>query len=122
MPLRDGGLPALPGTDLAEAVRHEGELVGALSLKKRPGEGVSSADRRLVEELAGQAALLLANTRLRARLTDRLDERHLEVLVCRYVDDMSQDEIAEHLSTSRKTIGKRLARIRDEVIALRGAT
>ncbi len=57
-----------------------------------------------------------------ARLTDRLDERHLEVLVCRYVDDMTQDEIAEHLSTSRKTIGKRLARIRDEVIALRGAT
>jgi len=55
-------------------VRHEGELVGALSLTKRPGEGVSSADRRLVEELAGQAALLLANTRLRSRLSDRLAE------------------------------------------------
>nr|MBA3277595.1 hypothetical protein [Geodermatophilaceae bacterium] len=41
VPLRDGGLPALPGTDLAEAVRHEGELVGALSLTKRPGEGVN---------------------------------------------------------------------------------
>ena len=55
---------------------------------------------------------------LLARLTDRLDERHLEVLVCRYVDEMTQDEIAEHLDTSRKTIGKRLARIRDEVLAL----
>nr|MDQ3577735.1 histidine kinase [Actinomycetota bacterium] len=67
-------LPELPGADLAQAVRHEGELVGALSLAKRPGEGVSTADRRLVGELAGQAALLLANTRLRSRLTDRLAE------------------------------------------------
>jgi RNA polymerase sigma factor (sigma-70 family) len=58
---------------------------------------------------------------LLARLGDRLDEAHMEVLVCRFVDDMTQDEIAEHLGTSRKTIGKRLARIRDEVLALQGA-
>lgn len=58
---------------------------------------------------------------LLARLSDRLDGAHLEVLVCRFVDDMTQDEIAEHLGTSRKTIGKRLARIRDEVLALREA-
>ncbi len=66
-------LPELDGV-LFQPVRHEGQLVGSLSLAKRPGEGVSSADRRLVEELAGQAALLLANTRLRSRLGDRLDE------------------------------------------------
>jgi signal transduction histidine kinase len=65
--------PALPA-DLARAVRYEGQLVGALSLTKRPGEGVSTADRRLVEELAGQAALLLVNTRLRSRLNDRVEE------------------------------------------------
>ena len=65
--------PELDGV-LVQAVRHEGQLVGALSLAKRPGEGASSADRRLVEELAGQAALLLANTRLRSRLGDRLEE------------------------------------------------
>ena len=58
---------------------------------------------------------------LMTQLVARLDERHLEVLVCRFVDDMTQDEMAEHLRTSRKTIGKRLARIRDEVLAL-GAT
>jgi len=68
------GLPDLPGADLVQPVRQDGQLVGALSLTKRPGEGVSSADRRLVEELAGQAALLLANTRLRSRLADRLTE------------------------------------------------
>lgn len=67
-------LPVLAGADLTVPVRHEGQLVGALSLTKRPGEGLSSGDRRLVEELAGQAALLLANTRLRARLTDRMAE------------------------------------------------
>jgi RNA polymerase sigma-70 factor (ECF subfamily) len=84
---------------------------------------------RLLEREA-QAAAPIGRVRLEdevvgvgliAALADRLDEGHLEVLVCRFVDDMTQDEIAAHLSLSRKTIGKRLDRIRDEVIALRGA-
>ncbi len=58
---------------------------------------------------------------LLARLQERLDRAHMEVLVCRYLDDMSQEEIAEHLGTSRKTVGKRLQRIRDQVAALGGA-
>lgn len=57
-----------------------------------------------------------------AALADRLDEGHMEVLVARFVDDMTQEEIAEHLGLSRKTIQKRLDRIRDEVIALRAAS
>jgi len=60
--------------------------------------------------------------RLLAGLVDRLDQAHLEVLVCRFVDDMTQDEIAAHLGVSRKTIGKRIDRIRDEVIAMREAS
>jgi DNA-directed RNA polymerase specialized sigma24 family protein len=32
---------------------------------------------------------------------------------------MTQDEIAEHLGVSRKTIGKRLDRIREAVVKLR---
>lgn len=55
---------------------------------------------------------------LLARLTERLDARAMEVLVCRYIDEMTQDEIAAHLSTSRKTVGKRLARIRAALEAL----
>jgi RNA polymerase sigma factor (sigma-70 family) len=55
-----------------------------------------------------------------AALADRLDQAHMEVLVGRFVDDMTQEELAAHLGLSRKTIGKRLDRIRDEVIALRG--
>jgi len=54
-----------------------------------------------------------------AALAEKLDASHMEVLVARFVDDMTQEEIADHLGLSRKTIGKRLDRIRDEVIALR---
>lgn len=61
----------------------------------------------------------VVGVRLLAALADTLDEGHLEVLVARFVDDMTQDEIAAQLGLSRKTIGKRLDRIRDAVIALR---
>ncbi len=54
-----------------------------------------------------------------ASLAERLDEAHMQVLVARFVDDMTQDEIAAHLDVSRKTIGKRLERIREAVLALR---
>jgi len=47
-----------------------------------------------------------------------LDEGDCEVLAYRYLDDMTQDEIAELLGLSRKTIGKRLDRIRDTVARL----
>jgi RNA polymerase sigma-70 factor (ECF subfamily) len=53
-----------------------------------------------------------------AKLAGRLDKRSLEILVCRYVDDMTQEETAELLGTSRKTVGKKLARIREHVRAL----
>ncbi|HTJ43927.1 MAG TPA: sigma-70 family RNA polymerase sigma factor [Kofleriaceae bacterium] len=83
---------------------------------------------RLLEREAGAVAPRarvrcddhVIGTQLLARLADRLDEGHLEVLVCRFFDDMTQEEIAEHLDLSRKTIGKRLAKIRDEVVALAG--
>jgi len=58
---------------------------------------------------------------LMTALADRLDDHHMQVLVSRFLDDMTQDEIAAQLGVSRKTVGKRLDRIRDEVIALRGA-
>jgi RNA polymerase sigma factor (sigma-70 family) len=59
---------------------------------------------------------------LLVKLSDRLDSKCLEVLVCRYYDDMSQEETAKHLGTSRKTVGKRLAKIRAAVADLMGAT
>ena len=52
------------------------------------------------------------------KLVRELDSDHCELLVYRYLDDMSQDEIAELTGISRKTIGKRLARARDAVLRL----
>jgi RNA polymerase sigma-70 factor (ECF subfamily) len=81
-------------------------------LLARRGEAAAPLSRvRLEDEVVGLGLI--------AALADRLDEGHLEVLVARFVDDMTQDEIAAHLGVSRKTVGKRLDRIRDHVIALR---
>lgn len=71
-------------------------------------------------EACGRCEEQVVGLQLLARLTDRLDRAHLEVLVCRFVDEMTQDEVAEHLGISRKTVGKRLGRIRDELVALGG--
>lgn len=80
-------------------------------LARQPAAAAPLARVPLEDELVG--------LRLIAALAERLDEAHLEVLVCRFIDDMTQDEIAAHLRLSRKTIGKRLDRIRDAVSALR---
>jgi RNA polymerase sigma factor (sigma-70 family) len=52
---------------------------------------------------------------LLAKLMDRLDKKSLEVLIYRYFDDMSQEEIADLLGTSRKTVGKRIKKIKEQV-------
>ena len=82
-------------------------------LLEREGAAAAPVGRvRLEDEVVGVGLI--------AALAERLDEGHMQVLVCRFVDDMTQEEIAAHLDLSRKTIGKRLDRIRDEVIRLRG--
>jgi RNA polymerase sigma-70 factor (ECF subfamily) len=49
---------------------------------------------------------------LLAALGDRLGDELGELLVYRYFDEMTQEEIAELTQLSRKTIGKRLEQIR----------
>lgn len=68
---------------------------------------------RLEDEIVGAGLI--------AKLAERLDAAHMEVLIARFVDDLTQEEIATHLRLSRKTIGKRLDRIRDELVAIREA-
>ena len=55
---------------------------------------------------------------LMLKLVDRLDEACAEVLVFRYFDDLTQEEIADLQAVSRKTVGARLARVREAVHAL----
>ena len=59
---------------------------------------------------------------LLAKLVRELDDDHCQVLTYRYVDDMTQDEIATLLGLSRKTIGHRLDRIREVVAKVAGMT
>lgn len=49
---------------------------------------------------------------LLARLAGELDDKTFDVLVLLYVDDLTQDEAAEACGTSRRTIGKRVQKIR----------
>ncbi len=57
---------------------------------------------------------------LLTKLVRELDHSHCEVLVSRYLDDMTQEEIAQLLGLSRKTIGHRLDRIREVMEKLAG--
>jgi RNA polymerase sigma factor (sigma-70 family) len=59
---------------------------------------------------------------LLTKLSARLDRQSVEILVYRFVDDMSQEEIASLLGLSRKTIGHRLDRISQTVRELADET
>jgi signal transduction histidine kinase len=67
-------LPAIPDADRAVAVRHQGELLGALSVSKREGESLTPIEEKLLEDLAHQAGLVLKNVGLTADLQRRLEE------------------------------------------------
>jgi signal transduction histidine kinase len=74
MPMRDGILPALLGATRSVEVRHQGELLGALSVNKRRGEALTPIEQKLVDDLAHQAGLVLKNVGLTADLQARLED------------------------------------------------
>jgi signal transduction histidine kinase len=98
VPTRGDDLPGLPGIDLAVPVRDHGELLGALAVTPQRGETFTPANRKLVEDLASQAGLVLRNVRLieelrasRQRLVAAQDEerRRLE----RNIHDGAQQQL-----------------------------
>jgi signal transduction histidine kinase len=70
----DGLLPPVNGASRLVEVRHQGELLGALSVTKRAGEALTPVEENLLTDLAGQAGLVLRNVGLTADLQARLDE------------------------------------------------
>ncbi|HET7237057.1 MAG TPA: histidine kinase [Actinomycetota bacterium] len=64
----DDELPVLAAASIAVPVRHEGELLGALSVTKPPAEPLTPTEERLVDDLAHQAGLVLRNAALIAEL------------------------------------------------------
>jgi signal transduction histidine kinase len=72
--VRDQVLPKVPGADRAVAVRHQGELLGALTVTKRVGESLTPIEETLLDDLANQAGLVLKNVGLTAELLARLED------------------------------------------------
>lgn len=60
--------------DRVAVVRHQGETLGALTVKKRPGEPMTPVEDKLVSDLASQAGQVLRNVRLTSELKARLRE------------------------------------------------
>jgi signal transduction histidine kinase len=63
-----------PGTDHILPVRYQGELLGALSVTKRPGESLTPTEGKLLIDLAAQVGLVLRNVGLWEELTARLED------------------------------------------------
>jgi signal transduction histidine kinase len=99
-PLRAEGteLPRFAEGERAFAVRHQGELLGALSVATSRREPLNPTQEKLIADLAGQAGLILRNVRLieelrasRQRLVTAQDEerRRLE----RNIHDGAQQQL-----------------------------
>jgi signal transduction histidine kinase len=67
-------LPGIPDADRVVEVRHQGELLGALSVTKRQGESLTPVEEKLLDDLASQAGLVLKNVGLSSELLARLED------------------------------------------------
>jgi signal transduction histidine kinase len=77
--------PAIPRAmaDRVAEVRHQGEALGALTVKKRSAEPFTPVEVKLVDDLAAQAGQVLRNVRLTSELQARLDEIQSQALELR---------------------------------------
>jgi signal transduction histidine kinase len=71
--MQNGALPDLQ-RDTVVAVSHAGELLGALAVDKKRGETMNTVEHKLINDLAGQAGLVLKNAGLNQELLARLEE------------------------------------------------
>src|SRR6476620_314374 len=76
----------VPGATATVPVRYQGELLGALSVTKAPGEALTSADSKLLADVASQAGMVLRNVGLieelraaRQRLVAAQDEERRKI-------------------------------------------
>jgi signal transduction histidine kinase len=74
LPLAGEDLPPFVGMDRAMPVRYRGELLGALSIRKPPGEPLTPGEAKLLTDLAAQAGLVLRNVRLNEELRTHVVE------------------------------------------------
>jgi signal transduction histidine kinase len=68
------GAGVVTATEMREPIRHQGELLGALSIVKRPGESITPTEDKLVRDLAAQAGLVMRNVALTGQLMDHVEQ------------------------------------------------
>jgi signal transduction histidine kinase len=66
--------PASSSSSMFEPVRHQGELLGGLSIEKKPGDAISATEEKLVRDLAAQAGLVMRNVALTEQLMDHIEQ------------------------------------------------
>ncbi len=74
LPITGPEIPWIDGVANAVAVRHQGELYGALSVVKAGTDTLTPTEEKLMGALGRQAGLVLRNMRLTADLRARLEE------------------------------------------------
>jgi signal transduction histidine kinase len=125
-----GGIPEFPHDERAFPVRHQGELLGALSVTTSRREPLNETQERLLENLAGQAGLVLRNVRLieelrasRQRLVAAQDQerRRLE----RNIHDGAQQQLvalAVKIRLARTMTGRDVEKAQSLLDELQGET
>ena len=98
VPLRDSETPFIPGAEHVFPVRHQAELLGAIAVAAPANEPITSADERLLADLASHAGLVLRNVRLieelrasRQRLVTAQDQERRRIE--RNLHDGAQQEL-----------------------------
>src|SRR5215831_14095228 len=98
LPVDGEAMPGLPGADLSIPVVHQGELLGAISVKMPKDEPLRPAGEQLVADVASQAGLVLSNAGLigdlrasRQRLVAAQDEERRRIE--RNIHDGAQQDL-----------------------------
>ena len=113
LPMSNGSLPDMSDATKLVEVRHQGELLGALSVNKRRGETLTPIEQKLVDDLAHQAGLVLKNVGLSADLQAQLDELrasrqrlvHAQDLERRRLERNLHDGAQQHLVALKVKLG-----------------
>ena len=113
-----------PDTDIAQptlvlGIDHAGKPIGDLAIVKQASEPLRSAERSLLEDLAGHAGIALQNARLTLDLEARAEElasQNEELRLSRErlvtVRDAQRRRLEQEL---RDGVGAEIARIRDQI-------
>jgi signal transduction histidine kinase len=110
LPLSGQAVPALDSGDHMVGVLHQGEMLGALSVRKRRGESLTPIEEKLLEDLAHQAGLVLKNVSLTESLLQRLDELRAsrQRLVTAQDDERRRLERNLHDGAQQSLVGLRI--------------